>query len=119
MAATITAEIDSTTTSPVLVLDVEVNRTTSTVIHRIIGATEPWVSLGDQALRSGRLELLYDDDADAIAAETILAKSSHFTLTFPERPSLEMTFAITADGVRRTYRRPRWVIELGYQQVTT
>ena len=117
MPATITASIDATSTSPTKVLEAEINYLTSTIVHRIANSSEPYITLGESGLRSGRLNLLYDDDDDALAADAILRKRSQFVLTFPERPSIEMTFTVVPPGIRRTFERPRWVIEVDYQEV--
>jgi hypothetical protein len=89
------------------------------VLHPVIGATAPSVSLAPDTMRASTLSLLFESRADAWAAHTLLAVPDVWNLTDPDVPEIGMTFVrsgsmrISLDPETRTL----WLLDVGYQEV--
>lgn len=116
------ATISDGTTSihPALVLGYESTRTSRNRMHRILGGGIA-VSLGAADLRAGTLELFFPLEADAAAAEALHSAASSFTLTEPDRTTVEMAYVLAEDGeLSRELdedTRDHWVVSIEYQEV--
>lgn len=120
MAATITAETTLDEITADLVMSTTHAREMRTVIIDIPGSDEPYVSLERARLRSGRLELFFDDDEVAAErAEQIIAAGGTFTLVYPERLSWEMRFTPTGTLERQLddETRNHWTVSFDYQEL--
>jgi len=107
------------TTEPTLVLGYESSRPASTIVHqRLGGATD--VLVRPAGLRTGTLRLFYYLEYDAAAAEDMLAKAASFTLNETDRYTINMEFVLSGTLTRYLddQTRDRWVVEVGYQEVT-
>jgi hypothetical protein len=120
MAATITAETTLDEITPELVMSTTHARELRTVVIDIPNSDEPYISLERARLRTGTLELFFDDDETAAErAEEIIAAGGTYTLTYPERLSWEMRFTPTGTLERRLddETRDHWVVSFGFQEL--
>lgn len=116
---TIIGTITAGTTTPLLIRPHRTTQEAGTVIHDIPGAASPWVSLGPALSRAGILEALYGSETDTEAARVLLTGVELFAITYPGRPSLEFTFAVTgAIDVELQRDRRYWVVSIPYREVT-
>ena len=121
MAATIISEADPLIQiAPELVTSTQTGRELRTLIVAVPGSSIPYVSLESPSLRSGTLELFFDQDETAAAnAEAIIAAGGVFTLDYPERASWEMRF-IPLGRLERTLdqeSRDHWTVSFDYQEL--
>lgn len=109
-----------TDTTPELVLGYESTRRSRNKVHEILGGGTV-VSLGESGLRTGRLELFYLTEQDAVDAELMHSKPAVFTLATPETPTTAMTYTLADGGsIVRTLdaeTRSRWVVAVDFQEV--
>ena len=117
MAITITSGAQSITVREIL--GYASSRTSSNIVHRIIGRNDPDVTLGTLGLRTGTLELLTDTLAEAFQKEAHLALSGVQQLADTEVPQVNMRFvvvgdvSVTLDDTTRTAA----VVGFNYQEV--
>lgn len=113
MSGTISNGVDSFTTLEIT--DYSAVSKTENVYH-----LPGQVSIQGEGPRSGSLPLVFASLSDALAAWAILAGPTSFTFAYPDLPSLDMTFV--RDGEMRLRIHPqlrnRWLIDLGYREVT-
>lgn len=118
MSATISTA--SGTITPTLVTSYESGRASGSVLHELVGGGEA-VSMRTATMRTGTLELLFADEASAAAAETAHIAPGRFTLTYPERPSVEMTYVVAPGGnVGRMLEqdtRDTWRVTVDFKEV--
>lgn len=120
MATTLTNGTDTVT--PVLVTGYESARETQTVVHRVIGRADPDISLRPAALRTGTLELLFDSETDAEAAELAHAQAAIWTLTDFDRSTVGMSYVVADGSVTRTLddeTRTYWTVAVPFVEVST
>lgn len=117
---TITGQISAQVITPDLIFPWATEQDSANVFHDIQGATVPWVSIQGTRARRGELAAFFEAETDATAAREILSEPDTFTIDYPERPSLEFTFAV--DGTVRMeldeITTDHWVIRFGYREVT-
>lgn len=109
------------TVTPVLVTGYVSQRETQSVVHRIIGRADPDVSLRPAALRTGTLELLFDSEADAEAAELAHAGSAVWTLTDTDRSTVGMIYVVADGSITRTLddeTRDYWLVAVPFVEVS-
>jgi hypothetical protein len=120
MTATITANNGAGTVNPLLVLmPYEYGNESRNVIHDLIGGGIV-VSLVAPRPRSGSFDLLFADNAAAVAAAQLHREETTFTLTWPDLPTGAMTY-VTSDSVsvrKDPVTLKRWIVTVGYQEVT-
>lgn len=118
MAATFSNGLDTVT--PDLVLGISAAREARTVVHDILERTDPDASIRPAALRKGTAELFFLDEFDVDDAAALFAGAHVWTLTDPERLSLEMVFVV-AEGAIETeldpQTRTRWLLRVPYREV--
>lgn len=117
MAASIT---DGTTTiHPDLVLGYRSTRQAGSTVHEILDGSIA-VSLRQAGLRAGKLALFFVTETDAAAAEQLHTVAARFTLTEPDRTTIGMQYAVVGEISRELDKdtRDRWVVEIGFQEVT-
>jgi hypothetical protein len=134
--------------APTLVNGYDSERATGTVVHQILGRSDPDVTIRPAALRSGRLRLIfadtpasssdgglvYDGDgyivetgggsvpagADSKACEDAHAAGGVFTLGGEERTSIPMSY-VPKGAIRRTLDPDTmdvWIVEVDFHEVT-
>jgi hypothetical protein len=118
MSTVITATTSSETTTPLIVHGYQTERQSQNIIHDLISGGIA-VTLIAPRPRSGRLELVYEQEADAYAALEMHAAEDTFTLADDDVPSVNMSYVIdgsvslTLDDETRSL----WVLTVGYQEV--
>jgi hypothetical protein len=119
MANTITA--GATIIAPTLIDGYEAERAGGTIVHPILGRTNPDVTLRPASLRTGTLKLLFADEAPALAAWNALSAGAVFRLQSDER-TVGMYFVVP-EGERIAFRlndeaRTGWHLDVPFQEVT-
>lgn len=118
MTFTITSSLGGTAT-PDLVLGYEATSESLNVVHKIIGRSDPDITLRGDGLRSGSLEQFYLSRASAWAARTLQAAAATFTVVDSTLTELNMTFvrtgrmSIELDSDTAT----RWILTVDYQEI--
>lgn len=108
------------TFAPVLVEGYEASRSGGTLVHEIIGRADPDVTLRPAGMRTGKLTLLFADEAAAHAADGALSAGIVVTLVDDAR-SIGMSFVIpngqqitlTLDDTTRNH----WHLSVPFQEV--
>lgn len=119
MATTIT---DGVTPLSVIVLTgYEAERDGRNIIHTIIGAPEPSVTLRQAGLRKGALEALVASVADAMALDALLAQALVCSVSDDDVDAIDMDFVVP-DGGSITVSldddtRARWLVKWDFQEV--
>lgn len=120
MNATITG--GASVITPTLVTELSEANTGRNIVHRIIGRTDPDVTLRAASLRTGTLELAFLSEADSHTARNVLATGGLFTLNSPDRPTLAMKFVVADNGrISRAIEdttRNAWTIAVDYAEVS-
>jgi hypothetical protein len=121
MAATVTAEISLDTFAPVLVQTLTVSQRTRSIVHDIVGSAEPYISFQPAALRTGQHVFFFASESEAMTAQSICNQIGAFTLSYPERPWIEMRFVV-ADGsidldLDPTTRK-HWTLTVSFQELS-
>jgi len=118
MTSTITLGLQQVV--PDLVVDVQTSVDVPTIVHRIIGRTDPDVTLQPAQLRSGTLQLLMTDGLTAATAVAVLSTPGVATLTDTDVPAVNMAFVVTGqlDSQMDTQDMRRWTVTVPYQEVT-
>lgn len=105
--------------APELILEYRADQLSGNVFHRIIGKASPDVSLADDGPREGVLRCFFPTAAEADAARAALATAAVWTLSDPDVPLVNMTFArrerMTIQLEEET--REHWLLDIGYQEV--
>ncbi len=106
------------TTYPVMVLGYETDREGRNIVHDLIGGGVA-VALIAPRPRSGELRLLYASEALALAAVSLHANETTFTLTNTDRPAIGMAYVV--NGSVRLELDPQtrrmWTVTVPYQEV--
>lgn len=106
---------------PTVVDGWDASRRARNIIHDVLGRADPDVTLRPAGLRSGKLRLVFADEADAMQASNMHAQAATFQLVSTDRDHINMTYVAT-DEVRLTLddaTRDAWVVEVGYQEVSS
>ena len=116
---TITADIAGTSTTPDLVFPWATEQASGNIFHDISGAATPWISLQGAHARTGELHCFYVSETNANTARTLFSTADTFTLTYAERPSIEMTFAVDGSVTMEldADTSEHWVVRFGYREV--
>lgn len=116
MSNTITS--GSYTLEPFAVTGYDSARLSGNIVHQILGKSEPDITLRPAALRTGTLNLAFDDETDSAEAVTAHATSTDpFTLT-TALGTVDMTYVVAGD-IRRTLDETRkvWTVAVSYQEI--
>lgn len=120
MTTTITAAGSGNTTSPNLIDGYEAGRRSrNQTIDLISGGIA--VILVSPRPRSGTLELLYVDEAEAFAAVALHAEETVFTLESDERAPVNMVYVVGDGDVGIALddeTRDAWVVTIPFQEIT-
>jgi hypothetical protein len=119
MTTTITDGV--TSTQPLLVLTASHERAGGTIVHDVLDRPEdPDVTLRAPGTRQGTLELFYDDQADALAADALHAAAVVLALADTADPSKDMNYVVPRGatlGLRREIPHARWIVTVPYREV--
>lgn len=109
----------ATTITPTIVDGYSTTQSARTILHDIIGRSNPDVSFAADSLRSGSLRCMFVLEADADAARDALAQPGVWTLADAARSSIGMLFVRQGDMTVELDDETRelWVLTLGYQEV--
>jgi hypothetical protein len=107
---------------PALIDGYESTREGRSVMHEILGTSRVDVTLRPAAPRTGTLRLLILTEADAAAAEIVIARAEVFTLTSTERATVDMQFFVPPGGrISRELdedTRDHWIVAFDFHEVT-
>lgn len=120
MPTTITS--GASTITPTQVLGYSSSRPVMNIIHPVLGAASPDVTLRLAGLRKGTLELGFQgttSEATSLAAENLLKSAVTFTLTSTDRTSIQMNFVLdgTLERELEGESRNAWIVTFGWQEV--
>ena len=119
MGTTITNAGDTIT--PTEVLSYLTARRSNNVIHRILNGTIA-VSVLPPQPRAGSLELFFETEAAAAAADLFHTRSGTFALTTDDITTGNITYVLSETGdIKRELdpqTRTRWIVTVDYQEVT-
>lgn len=94
---------------------------TNNYAHKVLGVTMPVVVLGITSGRAGTVEFLFETEARARNFAANLRNGSYFDVVYPERPLLQMRFAL-APGAMVAKLDPitqsRWTVVAPILEVT-
>lgn len=118
---TISRSTDAATISPDLVMPyTDAASESQNVIHTIIGSPVPDVTLRPALTAAGTLRMFFLTDAAAQTAYRFHLPAAVFTLSAPSMPWLPTRY-VTAGKIQPVQQEParkRWVLEVGFQDVT-
>lgn len=109
-----------TTLTPLLILGYESTATSQNIVHPIIGAQEPDVTLRAAGMRTGTLSFLFADQTSAYAAEQMHVAGGMFQLRDDDLDTILMAY-VTTDKIVRTLDaegRRRWTLAVDFQEVS-
>lgn len=117
MATTITT--GDTTITPTLVTGWEASQDSRNIIHTIIGRSTPDVTLKPASLRTGTLEMLFENATDADEARTVHMDAAVFTLTSSELSQVNMSYVVAGSisSVLEDETRRLWTLAVDFQEV--
>lgn len=110
------------TIAPTIVTGWKAARSVRTIAHDIIGRSDPDVTFAPAGLRSGTLEVLFDDEAAATVAFDLLIGAYEWTLADPDRASVGMTFVVAGGDAEfdlEDESRDLWLIRVPYREVSS
>ncbi|KAA9105004.1 hypothetical protein [Microbacterium rhizomatis] len=113
--------VGASTIAPTVVLGYSSERAAQNIVHPILGAESPDVTLRPALLRSGTLSLGFSDtgsEGSSRAAETLLAAVGVGSLASTDRATVAMPFVVVGT-VRRELEdatRNAWIVTFGYQE---
>jgi hypothetical protein len=118
MTATLTK--GAVTLYPTSVIRYRSSRPARTIVHELIDDGEPDYSLRDAGPRTGTLELVFELEADAAAAELAHAVAGVWTFDDPNRPTLGMSYLVAEGGIERELddqTGAAWHVRVPYREV--
>ena len=140
-----TVTIGSESWTPNAVDGYDSSRTTASVVHQVLGRSDPDITSRPAALRTGTLRMIFADgtytggdlivdggyvveadplsvvaDADSKACEDAHATGAVCSLASSEYATIEMSY-IASGVIRRSLsaNRAYWILEVDYQEVLT
>jgi hypothetical protein len=107
--------------TPEVIEGFEASREARSIVHHVLGRSDPDITLRPAGMRTGTLTLVFADGAAAAAAEAALRVPQVLTLADPEVPEVAMPFVVTDGEIvqRINESRKSWTLELPFQEVTT
>lgn len=109
------------TITPEVVEGFSASRSARSIVHNIMGRTDPDITLRPAGLRKGTLTLVFATGALAQAAEAILAVPQIFALSDADVPEVNMQFVVADGDIRTTLdleTQTAWLVEVPYQEIT-
>lgn len=95
-------------------------REARTQTHIILGKPSPDVTLRKAGLRTGELVLVFATEAEARAAEVIVATPQILSLETPDTPTLAMEFVVAGGSIRTDLdpqTRKVWIVTVPFEEV--
>lgn len=119
MAMTLITYAGATTAiTPDVVDGYESSSASGAVVHPIAGRDNPDVTLTPGGLRRGTLRLVFKDDTASREAEAAHLLPVAFTLTSPNRDTVDMYYIATGDvGRMLDSSRRGWVVTVPFHEV--
>lgn len=105
---------------PRTILGWESDRIGRNRVHDVLGTNKSPVGLRPASLRTGRMQLMFPDEASATSAEGVHGGAGTFELDYPEFPALSMTYVISEGGkinLRLDVDTERWVLTVDFQEI--
>lgn len=96
-------------------------REARTIIHTILGRSDPDVTLRPAGLRTGTLKLVFATGAASAAAEAVVRYPQVLTLSDADVPEVGMSFVVAEGEITNTLdleTQAVWVLEVPYQEVS-
>lgn len=106
--------------TPEIVNGFEAEREARTIVHTILGRSDPDITLRPFGLRTGTLKLVFATGAEAAAAVTALTFPQVLALSDPDVPQVAMSFVITEGSLAPKLdpqTRTVWLIDVPFQEV--
>lgn len=115
MPATIASAV--ATLTPLALSDYTADQDGGSILHDILGRTNPDVTLRPAGMRRGTMTLDFASDALAAAARVSLAGAAVWTLTHTERASINMRFIVRRHG-RAVAGDGRYAVRVDFEEVS-
>lgn len=118
MSALIT--LGESSTEPIAVVDYETTQESGNLVHEILGSDEVDITFRPASKRRGMLRLVYDTAEAAAAGAALHTLSGILSLTYPEQPTVEMSYVVAERGQIRRRRQAagEWTVDVDYREVT-
>lgn len=91
------------------------------IVHTILGRSDPDVTFRPAGMRTGVLSFVFAARASAWAAVAVLRVPQVLTLTDADVPEVNMSFVVAPGQLRPTLdpeTRAVWIVEVPYAEVT-
>lgn len=109
-----------TTVEPLLVLGWSGTRPLRSVVHQLLGRTDPDVTLRASGVRTGSLEVLCADAASMQEIVDLHAAATVLTISDDVATFVDMTYVVAGEIAFGLHEfRNRWVVTIPYQEVVT
>lgn len=121
MVDTITS--GASTITPTIILDYSSDREAQSIVHPILGSSNPDITLRPASLRTGRLALGFQgssSETDSKTAVDLLSTAATFNLVSPDRSTIPMLFVVQGRVSRdlEDVSRDAWLVTFDYQETT-
>lgn len=106
--------------TPTIINGFSASRPVRTLVHTILGRSDPDVTYRPAGLRKGELTLVFATGAEAAAAEAALIVPQVLTLSDPAVPEVAMSFVVADGEVGTTLdlgTRRVWIVSVPFQEV--
>ena len=110
------------TITPTVVDGYEAEIEGRSIVHTILGRSDPDITTRPSGLRTGTLSLVFASKADAWAAIAVLRIPQVLTLTDPDVPEVGMSFVFAGGSLVPRLddtTRSVWTVALPFQEVLT
>jgi hypothetical protein len=116
---TTTISDGTTTITPKLVLGYEVSQESRNVVHTILGRAAPDITLHFTNLRTGTLEMLFENAIEAEEARQLHINPIVFSLASSEIPEANMDYVVSGSvsTVLEDETRKLWTVSVDFQEV--
>lgn len=108
-----------TTVTPTLVMGWESSQDTRNIVHPIIGRSNPDFTIKPSNLRTGTLNLFFEDYAEADLCRSIHANAAVFTLYTDDFAAANMNYVVYQDVTialdQETLKH--WTVTIQFQEV--
>lgn len=95
-------------------------RDAGTLVHPVLGREDPDVTLRPASLRRGTLTCVFADEAQAIAAEQVMATPQVLVLEDADRVTVSMSFVVAGGEIEVELDKDTsavWVLSVPFQEV--
>lgn len=119
MTTTITHDMG--TLIPVSIEDYSASRPARSVVHTILGRSNPDITFREPGLRVGTLQCVFASQEDALAAYGVFSAPQVLALENDEIPSVDMSFVVAEGDIEITIDPDTaefWTIAVPFVEVT-